>query len=155
MHDTPPCPADAAGPGIAGPADTAPAKPWQLILADSELAAADLDTESQTLTLRLAAAHLRHPASGEAGHARGLALVLTQAQWQGQPQPGRLRDGRLWLGQGWQPGCAMPGHWQAPPGQWLQLEWDGAWGDRVQVRARAISVRLPDGALDWRPWLHC
>lgn len=128
---------------------------WRLTLADSELAGLD-PTADGCITLRLAAAQLRHPHNGAPGHAPGLSLAFGGAQLFGTPAPGRLREARLWLEGQWQAGCPVPGHWAAaeagPP---LRLEVTGAWGDTWQLTARTLTVALPPGGLDWRPWLHC
>lgn len=136
---------------------SAPPGSWFWTLADSELAHAALAADGG-LTLVLAAAHLQHPGSGEAGHAPGLRLHLCDARCEGEPLPGRLREGRLsglnGAG-GWQPGCPVPGQWQAGSGPRLQLEWVGAWGDRVRVTASALTAQFDGGTVHWRAWLHC
>lgn len=147
-----------AGPGPdspSGPGDRIDPPAWHLTLADSELAAVDAVADGH-ITLRLAAAQLRHPHSGAPGHAPGLSLIFGGAELVGTPAPGRLREARLWLDGRWQAGCPVPGHWAAAqPGHTLRLEVTGAWGDTWQLTASSLTVALPPGGLNWQPWLHC
>lgn len=137
---------------------TPPAPTWLLQLADSELAAL-LRHDDGRAELRLAVAHLRHPATGEAGHAPGLSLWLDGATWSGEVQPGRLREGRLWHGGRWLGEWPVPGLWQAGGDAPLRLEWQGPYGDAVALSARSMRAGFAMQAEDvqtlWRPWLRC
>lgn len=56
-------------------------RPFWLELDDSEVARAEVHGDS--LVLRLAAAHVRHPLSHEHGHVRHVELWCLQARWEG------------------------------------------------------------------------
>lgn len=132
-----------------------PSPSWLLRLADSELAAL-LRHGDGTVEMRLAAAQLRHPASGDWGNAPGLRLWLGHAQVSGEALPGRLRDGRLWRDGHWLADWPVPGDWHADPARPLRLEWTGPYGDAVVATACTLRVTLGDALIAaWRPWLRC